>query len=706
MWSRSMRGIPAWRTGFGLVFLTTSLCLAGPLSKQKAPAKPKPSSTSSSKPDDDQENAPQVEVYVPSVARLAEEIQRSRTAKLYHAMAAMIPVPVDETGEGIDPQAIISLLKKTTAWPDTSVSIFTYTQDRDGRPRWMIRLDWPLDDLRKRMDEILKDDAAKKILKDMTLKRNDDGTFQIELPDTIIAVLRKTEGGSLIASTVDLQPPEKAFGQKSRSDESAAMKRTKSSLVYCRLNLEAGSEGERGHSLFSQISGVSDIRYAASVGADGLWKERFNIRWNPLLGMALKAVFKKASEPFECPKNAYAAAVFHFGMTEGLADSIAGLPPQTIGSRADGEAAFSALPGTGFLPIPDLFYQFHARGKDKIIAAIRKSMREDAKKRKEDDRPTAWHENKIGGRPIFWRDPSADRPGGLSLATFRTVVFFEKKEDQECGDQLIVAQTSTGADDAVHRWDELCAKKSLRTRIPTSDHSHWQAVIHWKSIYSLFSPYLTLAAGLSEEGGAAPGVEDLGDALDDSTIDIRIQYSGLDARHQGPLPIGAVYVPAVTAASLSETADPDSEAQREQTACRNLRVLYHHSKLFKKDYDRWPANVAELDGYVDFASHADLLSLSPRDGGFLRGFVSMFTAGKPRKMKADSNDEEEDGIDDSLYEIDWSPSDWKLKYRADEFADYATIYIDAKGEIHRVPKTTPEIKKKSSGKNKTIASRS
>ncbi len=703
MLSRSTRGIPSWLVSFVLVTLAADVCPAGPISKSDKPSKSKPSSTTSSNPDEAKENAPQVEVYVPSVARLAEEIQRSRTGKLYHAMAAMVPAPVDETGEGIDPQAIITLLKKTTAWPDTSVAIFTYTQDRDGRPRWMIRLDWPLDELRERVDEILKDDAAKKILKDMTLKRNDDGSYQIELPDTIIAILRKIDGGSLIASTKDLQPPEKAFGQKPKGDKSAAKK---SSLLYCLLNLEAGSEDERGNSLFSQIAGVSDIRYAASVGEDGLWKERFNIRWNPLLGMALKAVFKKASESFKCPKEAFATAVFHFGMAEGLADSIAGLPPQTIGSRADGEAAFSALPGTGFLPIPDLFYQFHARGKDKIIDAIREAMREDAKKRKEDDRPIAWHEDKIGARPIFWRDPSADRPGGLSLATFRTVVFFEKNVGEEDGDQLIVAQTSTRADDAVHRWDELCATSSLRTPMPNSDNAHWQAVIHWRSIYSLFSPYLTLAAGLSEEGGAAPSVEELGDALADSTIDIRIQYAGLDARHKGPVPIGAAYVPGITAASLSETADPDSEAQREQTACRNLRVLYHHSKLFKKDYDRWPANVAELDGYVDFASHANLLSLSPRDGGFLRGFVSIFTAGKPRKVKVDPDDEE-DAIDDSLYEIDWSPSDWKLKYRADEFADYATIYIDTEGEIHRVPKTSStEEKKKVSEKNKKIASRS
>ncbi len=696
---RWSRGVPTWLAGFGIVVLAAGVCLAGPSSKPEKHAKAKLSLSKPTKYEDEKKVVPQVEVYIPSVARLVEEIQRSRTAKLFQAMSALMPKPVDETGEGFDLQALITLLKKTTTWPDTSVSVFTYTQDREGRPRWMIRLDWPLDKLRRRVDEILKHDAAKKILKDFALKREEDGSYQIELPDTVIAVLRETEGGSLVASTADLKPPEKAFGQKPAGEDSTAKKKTKTSLIYCLLNLEAGSEEERGNSLFSQISGVSDIRYAASVGKDGLWSERFNVRWNPLIGMALKAVFKKASESFDCPKEAFVVAAFHLGLTEGLADSIAGLPAGTIGSRADGEAAISVVPGSGFLPIPDLFYQFHARGREKIIKDIRKAMREDAKKRKEDDRPLAWHEEKIGDRVVFWRDPSADRPGGLSFMNFRTVLFFEKKKDDagedEKGNQLIVAQTSTWADDVVHRWDVLCGKQSLRMRMPSSEKVHWQAIIRWKTIYAMLSPYLTLIAGLSEEGGTAPSVEELGDALTDSTIDIRILYSGLDARHNGPLPLGAVYVPAVTAASLSETADPDSESQREQTACRNLRVLHHHATLFKKDYGRWPSTVAELDGYVDFASHPQLLSLRPKDGGFLGGFVSMFTTGKEKKAR-EEGDLDDDAIDDSLYEIDWSTSDWKLKFRANEFTDYATIYIDTEGEIHRVPKkrstdeTSPE----------------
>ena len=678
-----------WAAVLGLAALTAGICVAGPITETDTPTKSTTTKSKSAGGDEKNEVAPQVEVYIPSVARLAVEIQRSRTAQLYRALSALVPMPVDETGEGFDPQAVLALVKKTMAWTDTSVSFFTYTQDREGRPRWIVRLDWPLDDLRRRVGEILNDEAAKKILKDIELKQQKDGSYQIESPDTVLAILRKTEGGSIVASTAGLEPPERAFGQKPEGK-----KKSKSSLVYCLLNL-AGEDEEQGNSMFSQIAGVSDIRYAASVGEDGLWNERFNIRWNPFVGMALKTMFKKAGASFQCPKEAFAVAAIHLGMAEGMADGLTGLPTGTIGSRADGEFAIAVVPGGGFLPIPDLFYQFHVRGEDKIVEAIRKAMRKDAKKRKEDDRLPAWREEKVGDRVVFWQDPSVDRGGGLSLMNYRTVVFFGKKNkdaDDESGSQLIVAQTSNWAEDAVGRWDELSARESLRMRVPTSDKVHWQAVIHWKEIYELVSPYLTLAAGMGSEVAAAPDAEELGDALADSTINIQILYAGLDARHTGPLPFGAAYVPAVAAMSLSETSGGGTEADRERIACRNLRVLHHHAKLFKKDYGRWPATVAELDGYVDFSSHPYLLSLQPKDDGFLGGFVAIFKTGAKKKASEDA-DEEESDINDSLYEIDWSEHDWKLRLRADEFVNYATIYVDAEGEIHRVEKKEKKSKK-------------
>jgi hypothetical protein len=364
----------------------------------------------------------------------------------------------------------------------------------------------------------------------------------------------------------------------------------------------------------------------------------------------------------------------------------------TIGSRASSQAAFAAVPGTGFFPFPDQFFQFDARKKDKIIEAIREVIEDDAKERKDEDRPLVWHEERICDRIVFWKDPSADRIGGLSPVTYRTVLFFdgeEKPEDDE-GDwsgrplRLVVAQTSTWAEDAVANWDSLTSRKRTRVAIPSSKKAHWQAKVMWRRIYALAQPYLCLMAGTSEDTKMPPTAEELGEALTDSTVNVRIELSRLQATHRGPIPIGAVYVPAVTAMSLGGTADPGSEASRERIACRHLRVLYHHAKLFKKDYGRWPATVAELDGYVDFASHSYLLRLRPQERGFAESFVSVFTG--PKEREGDEEEEEEEAIEDSLYEIEWTPTDWKLKFREDEFKDYLTIYIDTEGEIHRVPK--------------------
>jgi hypothetical protein len=221
--------------------------------------------------------------------------------------------------------------------------------------------------------------------------------------------------------------------------------------------------------------------------------------------------------------------------------------------------------------------------------------------------------------------------------------------------------------------------------VPSSEKAHWQARIHWRSIYDLVHPYLSTFACLSGDATLPPTSEEIADSLDDSEVNVRIEFNGLQVRHTGPIPFGAAYVPGVTIASLSASADPSSESARERVACRHLRVLYHHARLFKKDYGRWPATVAELDGYVDFAIHPYLLRLRPQERSLAENFVAVFTG--EREHQSGDEEEEWEAIDDSLYVIDWTPEDWKLKFRDDQFKEYQTIYIDTEGNIHRVPKT-------------------
>ncbi|MFQ5429920.1 MAG: hypothetical protein ACE5E1_06380 [Phycisphaerae bacterium] len=632
--------------------------------------------------------APRVELYIPSVSALAAAARRSKTAALADALSGLMPKPQQESDEGFDFDALADLAERIAGWPDTSIAATTYTQDPEGRPRWAVRLDWPLEDLVARLEAVLNDPEQARLLKGIALKRVDDEHWRLEQPDLSLAVLSRFGTGSLLASARDLRPPEALFGQVSESSGNSKKKR---SLVYCRLNLDVKEPGG-GASLFTQLSGLKSVLYAGSLRRDGRWSERFAVSWNPLVGVAIKAVFQKARHTFLCPREAYATAVINMGLAEGAADGLAGLPPNTIGSRVGGEMAFAVVPGEGFLPFPDVYCQFRARRTSAIQTAIRSFIQKDNKKRAEDDRPPAWHEECIDDRVVFWKDPSAETGYGFMPVTYRTVVFFEPSkaasdtsddDGQPQATRLIIANTSTWADDAVHHWQAL---QRTTVSLPSSKKNHWQARISWRRLYALAQPYLALLSGFSEDTSLPPEPGELVDALPDSDIAIRIGLAGLQARHKGPIPIGAIYVPTVVAVSLGATADPSSEAARERTASRHLRALYHHAKLFKKDYGRWPATVAELDGYVDFGSHAELLRLRPKEKSFIEGLASLI--GGEKQADRDSDEADEPDIDDSLYVIDWTENEaeWRLSIRNGEFVKYETIYIDAAGEIHRVEK--------------------
>jgi len=659
--------------------------------KEETPATAPTTQEEEEEEEEDESNTPQVEVYIPSVTALVDAAKRSKTAAFYKVVVGLIPPIEDETEEGLDIGAVATLLEEVSGWPDTSVIVTTYTQDREGRARWAIRIDWPIEEFRERLASLLKLEAAGKVLKDVELHQEDDEGWRIRLPDHVLAVLVASGDGTLIASTPELQPPETVFGleapdggttseKTSASKKAVKKKKKKSSLIYCRLNLAGGDEDD-GDSFFSTISGVKDIRYGASLRKNGLWSEKFIVRWNPALGMFLKTALKKLKKPFECPRESYVTAAFNASLGGGMADVLAGLEPGTIGTRASAEMAFSAVPGTGFLPFPDLFYQFNINSKERIIDAIREAIEEDAKEREEEDREMAWHEEEIDGGVVFWRDPSAGVSHGIMPVTYRPVIFFEEPCSDDASDslRLIIAQTTMWADDAVNNWQRLTKTRKSRVAIPGTKKAHWQARISWDRLYNLGHPYLSMLASLSQDATLPPTAEELGDALADAVINIRIEFAGVQARHTGPIPFGAAYVPLVTYTSLGDTADPSSEASRERIACRHLRVLYHHAELFQEDYGRWPATVAELDGYVDFATHKYLLWLRPQDRGFTADLVSLLTG------KEETEDDDED-IDDSLYVIEWSPDDWRLMFRDDEFKNYRTIYIDKEGEIHRVPK--------------------
>ncbi|MBX3396820.1 MAG: hypothetical protein KF841_15795 [Phycisphaerae bacterium] len=634
---------------------------------------------------------PQVEVFIPSVTTLSQAASKSKTARLVDALNGMFPVPQNETGEGVDLSSLIELFDRIAAWPDTAITIAVFPQDRDGRPRWLIRVDWPVDDLAQRVRELLADEVAKELFKGIELKpaENPADGYRLETPDMVLAELKPTGSGAMLASEAPVELSEDVFG------ESAVRNNPKKRpfLVYCSLNLDAGTEEERGSSLFSGMVGVNAVQYVVSLNKRGEWNEQFGVTWNPLLGAALKLVFQKVKEPFDCPTDAYATAVVHVGVGEGVADMLSGLPADTIADLADSEVMFAVVPGSGFLPVPDLFYVLRTKQADLIEDEIRQAIKKENRERADDDQPPRWREEKIGGKAVFWRDPAADGIYGLTPMTFRSVVFVDRPPSDDpdsTGSQvarLVICNTSTWADDAVMRWN---AVKKDTIRLPSSKSDHWQARINWSRAYELAQPYLSVLAGFADGASMPPDASAISDAMSDSDIRVEVSFGGIRARHTGPIPIGAIYVPIVTGAALAASASPSSEIAREQTACRNLRVLHYHAKLFNRDYGRWPANVAELDGYVDFASNPNLLYLSRRGRSFGEALTSALFS-KSRGAKEPADDAEEKAVDDSLYVIRWSADDseWQLKFRDDEFNSFKTIYIDAAGTIHRVPKDPP-----------------
>jgi hypothetical protein len=134
-----------------------------------------------------------------------------------------------------------------------------------------------------------------------------------------------------------------------------------------------------------------------------------------------------------------------------------------------------------------------------------------------------------------------------------------------------------------------------------------------------------------------------------------------------------------------------SDLARERLASQRLKVLYHHAKLFKKDVGRWPAEVAELDGYVDFAGHPELLELQlssrKRWSDWVEDIVELGDEDQP----ADEDDDAYEGapdLENKLYRIEWGRDSWRLGLVPDTLEHLEKLYIDEAGKLHRVEKVT------------------
>ena len=666
---------PAWSSAPTSVAPPKAEPIASPIRPAKTEKRQKAESAPSSKDEDssrdsadDTEQAAltaDVEIFIPSIQTLVEKARGSCTAKLLKAFADLASMAPPEGDEGLDLQAALKLIEQVQSWPDTSVLFTVYKRDSAGRPRWALRLDWPADDLRKRLAGLIQNESARKALGDLSLNQR-DGVWRLELPDVLLGVISAGGKGSTFKSAPDLSLT------KSRLKSDVAAMDDDKPLLACRQAVSA--------------MGINDLRYEGRVDTSGRWDERARLGWNPLIGFGIKTQIKRVASPYGVPKSALAAAAFNAAGAEGLADAMIGLPRGTIGDKASSDMCFAVLPGTGFLPVPDVVAQFNASDVEKIVESLRSAVGKDTTTRHDDDRPTAWREGKAAGTEYFWQDPSAREGGGLGAFSMRTVVFTERNKDSRKAGRLIVAQTSTRPDELVTRWRALERGKDAMTDMPSSKDAHWQARIRWSELYGQAQPYLSTLAAFLSATALPPMPEEIRAELPDSVVDVQVEFGGLRIRHHGPVPLGAVYVPATVAMAIGADEAYDSESMRERVAVENLRVLQYHARLFHKDFKRWPTRVAELDGYVDFLTHRHLLNLQPKSQSALERFKKALDRKKEKPAKSEAESDDTDGIDDSLYEVETDGHRWVLKIRPDEFKQLRTISIDANGNVERVRK--------------------
>jgi hypothetical protein len=650
---------------------------------------------------------PRFELHVPSIHKLRDGVQQSNGSFVLRLIADLIQEAGSLSSEGFDVNEAGALVSQLNNWPDTRLDAVTYAPDRQGRPRWAIRFAWPLDVLHDRMQTALDTDAAKSILKDMSLSPLANGGYEIKLPDyTLAYLLAAGDGASVISSFTDVEFPSQPFAGTAETEQDGP------SLIAGRLNLTQ-TEKDTGATWLSSIKMVTDVVYSARVDGNGDWVERVDVHWPPAIGLVAKNVLEKLKHTFFVPDEAFGAAVFGGPVVPGMLDGMAGFGPQMV-STAPGEfemvgefgpgpimkhtrseVCITVLPGTGFFPIPDLIIQVRAKSIDTFADDIRKSMKEANQRLVEREQPEVWHEGKAAGRVFFWNDGAGQPRGMMTPAVERTVLFLTKETDarQKKRDFLVIGITTTSPEDLVKRWVNM-ERGDKRRYLPSTKKPNGQLWINWRALYRWLSPYANIGLSSLASNVLLPDEEDIADQLTDGVATVKLRYAGLSADHQGPVPVGMVALPVMLAVATEENRS-GSDLARERNATRKLKVLHHHATLFHKDIGRWPAEVAELDGYVDFAGNRHLLTVDKSakqawsDWG--ESFFGLFGGSDDdADGDADEEDDEEDqyaDIDDSIYLIEWHGGTWRMGFAADTFDHLDKLYIDEGGTIHRVEKT-------------------
>ena len=662
---------------------------------------------------------PRLELYVPSVQSLVRDVHRSHTGPFLDQIVALFEDVAAASAEGVDPDALAKLMAMARSWPDATIDAATYAPDTEGRTRWSVRLSWPLDRTVGVIRGLLASESAADLLENVTIDTDGssagetdsppeggesaaaDRRYVIRLPESVLAYVFATgEASCCISSHADIALSAHPYRGSDDSDDQHPP------ALVCRLNLSK-TERDSGAGMLSNFSVVTAIDYAGSVDKSGDWVERLTVRWPPVSGMAIKAFFGRVKHTFFIPDEAFAGWVFDAHVAPAVLEQMAGFGPQialgnageleVLGENLNGpltahlrsEMSVIVLPGTGFLPAPDIVVQARAKNAGDFESTIRRAIEKiNADHVRREQRPP-WHETTLRDRAVFYSDGAPSR--GLFVPFAMRPVLFTTTERDAKGksrDMICVAWTTTSPSDLARRWLDLPRRDALHY-LPDARKTSGQAWVHWRKLYDWIHPYLNIAISVRSMDALLPPTEEVKADLTDALLTVRVSYSGLTVDHTGPAPMGVLAVPSMLAASVTEQDAGESDLARERLASRRLKVLYHHCKLFKKDIGRWPATVAELDGYVDFAGNPQLLRLDVSSSTRWRRWFEKMAENKEQSADTDTDEDEGDAgaIDDSLYVIEWGTDHWTLGIAPNTLDHLEKLYIDQDGVIHRVLKT-------------------
>ena len=634
---------------------------------------------------------PRYELYIPSVAHLVRRASESHGGALVRHASGLLSAQA-ASGKGLTEDDWRTLGDTIRQWPDTSLGVATYAPTTEGKARWVVQLDWPVADLHERVAKILEMDAAEELLEGVVLSEGDDGGYKLVLGETTLAVMVPDDKGhSLILSDAEVARPTALYGRDVKREEPPKKTAT---LVYARFNI-AGTEKDSGALFGAQVPWVESIRYQASVRSNGEWSERFGVNWNVLIGTTAKALLKHAKRGFYVPREAFGSVLVSSSMLQGTLDVMAGLKPGTLmgemggltGDRVGPETCFVLLPGRGILPVPDVVIQTRCRYASALIDDIRGAITEANQERAKDDLVETWHETEVDGRPVFYDDGRATANRGMQPFVYRKVLFVDERSDPKGRSRsfLNIVFTSTDVEEAARRWMAPLSPKD-RVVLAADKKVDGRGWLNWRQLYHHVYPWLNLAIAGVDPLAVLPATESVEEHLTEAKLTVKTKFTGLMIRHRGPVPAGVLYLPLTLISTLAPDESGASDLSRERIACERLKLLHKNAELFKKDVGRWPARVAELDGYIDFAGNPWVLRLRQSTrSAWGEGFKDLLSG-----QEEDAEDEEETDIDDSIYVIEWDGSRWILGLKPGTLDHLDKLYVDQNGKIHRLAKADME----------------